>query len=86
MSTPSGLRRSWAVVGAAALLACAPMAPGQNTPPPNPNAPEEVKIKPPVPAVPRNEPSDILGIVFAVILGAAVVGVNAIPGRRSHQD
>jgi len=54
--------------------------------PPLPGSPEDLRLKPPVPSIPRNEASDILGIVFAVILGAAVVGVNAIPGRRGHQD
>lgn len=77
-----------AVIGAAALCvgaAFATTALGQAPPPGTPDANQD-RLRPPVPSVPRTEPSDILGIGFAVLLGGAVVAVNAIPGRRGHQD
>lgn len=92
--------RILALVGVAALAATSIAAAqqgksaGSGTPPPSPTAPaptittleDDVKIKPPVPAPPRNEASDVLGIVFAAALGALALGVNMIPGRRGHQD
>lgn len=74
----------WALLAVAGALALGSAALGQGVP--IPGAPEEPRLKPPVPSVPRSEPSDILGIVFAIVLGGAVVGVNMIPGRRGHQD
>ncbi len=83
---PSSRSVSRAVLGVVACAGLATAALAQGTAPAGTPAADEGKLRPPVPSVPRNEPSDILGIIFAVVLGAAVVGVNMIPGRRGHQD
>jgi hypothetical protein len=83
LSHVSSRRLLLGVVGALSLTS---LALGQSQAPPIPGVTEEPKLKPPVPAPPRSEASDMLGIGLALVLGVAAAGVNMIPGRRGHQD
>lgn len=51
-----------------------------NTPPPAP------ALSPPTPELPRKAQGTWLGFLAGVALVAAVIGVNALSGKRTHQD
>ena len=46
---------------------------------------QETRIRPPVPSQ-TEKPPILRTYLVMVLLGAAVIGANAIPPRRGHQD
>lgn len=76
---PSRLLLAAIAAGSAALAAAAPAA-GQA------GLPGQTGLQPPIPNPPTNPPSNPASVAVAIGLLVLIIGANAIPSKRGHQD